>query len=94
MRVDLAPVSDRKACYEQALGDAVRAINAKLPIRVYLALHTSEQALARGIDRTVHVAAKRRHAVDRRWARSLGAAAATLPCSCPPAMRAGRRPAV
>jgi UrcA family protein len=58
MRVDLVPVSDQKACYEKALGDAVRTVNAKLLTKVYLATRTSEEAIARGIDVTVHVAAK------------------------------------
>ncbi len=58
MRVDLVPVSDQKACYEQALGDAVRTANAKLLTKIYLATHTSEEAMARGFDMTVHVAAK------------------------------------
>jgi UrcA family protein len=58
MRVDLVPVSDQKACYEKSLGDAVRTVNAKLLTKVYLATHTSEEAMARGIDMTVHVAAK------------------------------------
>jgi UrcA family protein len=58
MRVDLVPVSNQKACYEQALADAVRTVNAKLVTKVYLASHTSEEAMSRGIDMSVHVAAK------------------------------------
>jgi UrcA family protein len=58
MRVDLVPVSDPKGCYEQALGDAVRTVNVKLVTKVYLATHTSEEAMARGIDMTVRVAGK------------------------------------
>jgi UrcA family protein len=58
MRVDLTPVTDEKACYEKALGDAIRSINLPLLTQVYLVTHTPQQAAARGIDVHVQVAAK------------------------------------
>jgi UrcA family protein len=58
MRVDLVPAADPKACYEQALGNAVKSANAKLVTQVYLASHTSQEAIARGIDLPVRIAAK------------------------------------
>lgn len=58
MRVDLKPVTNENACYEKALGDAVRSINLPLLTRVYLATHTLEQAAARGIEVPVQVAAE------------------------------------
>ena len=58
MRVDLKPVTDENACYEKALGDAIRSVNLPLLTQVYLATHTLEQAVARGIEVPVQVAAK------------------------------------
>ena len=58
MRVDLKPVADPKACYEKALGDAIRSVNSPLLTRVYLETHTIQQAAARGIEVPVQVAAK------------------------------------
>jgi UrcA family protein len=58
MRVDLVPAADPKACYEQALGAAVKSANAKLVTQVYLASHTSQEASARGIDLPVRIAGK------------------------------------
>jgi UrcA family protein len=58
MRVDLKPVADEDACYEKALGDAVRSANRPLLTRVYLETHTLQQAAARGIDVPVQMAAK------------------------------------
>jgi UrcA family protein len=57
MRVDLKPVADESACYEKALGDAVRSVNLSLLTQVYLLTHTLQQAVARGIDVPAQVAA-------------------------------------
>jgi UrcA family protein len=58
MRVGLKPVTDENACYEKALGDAIRSVNLPLLTQVYLATHTLQQAAARGIEVPVQVAAK------------------------------------
>jgi UrcA family protein len=58
MRVDLKPVTDEDACYEKALGNAVRSVNMPLLTQVYLETHTLREAEARGIDVPVQVAAK------------------------------------
>ena len=58
MRVDLKPVTDRKRCYEKALGSAVRSANSPLLTQVYLQTHTPQEATALGIDVPVQVAAK------------------------------------
>jgi UrcA family protein len=58
MRVDLKPVTDENACYEKALGDAIRSVNLPLLTQVYLATHTLQQAAARGIGVPMEVAAK------------------------------------
>ena len=58
MRVDLAPTPDPGACYQKALGDAVRTANTKLLTQIYLATHTLEQAAAFGIDLPVQIASK------------------------------------
>jgi UrcA family protein len=58
MRVDLKPVTNESACYEKALGDAIRSVNLLLLTRVYLATHTLQQAAARGIEVPAQVAAK------------------------------------
>jgi UrcA family protein len=57
-RVDLAPVDDPNACYEKALGDAVRATRNSMVTQIYLAGHTLQQAVAYGIDIPAQVAAK------------------------------------
>jgi UrcA family protein len=57
MRVDLAPVTDPKGCYERALADAIRSVNLPQLTRVYLATHTPKEAAARGIDVPEQVAA-------------------------------------
>lgn len=49
MRVDLAPVPDQQACYEKALGNAVRSVNLPLLTQVYLETHTIREAAAHGI---------------------------------------------
>jgi UrcA family protein len=58
MRVDLKPVTDENACYENALADAIRSVNLPLLTQVYLETHTLQQAAARGIEVPVQVAAK------------------------------------
>jgi UrcA family protein len=57
MRVDLKPVTDENACYEKALGHAIRSVNLPLLTQVYLATHTLKQAAALGIEVPVQVAA-------------------------------------
>jgi len=57
-RVDLRPVPDFAACYEQALGDAVRSANRPQLTIVYLRSHTLQDAAARGIEVPARVAAK------------------------------------
>ena len=58
MRVDLKPVTDKHACYEKALGNAVRSVNLPLLTQVYLETHSPREAAAYGIDVPVQVAAK------------------------------------
>ena len=58
MRVDLKPVTDEDACYEKALGNAVRSANMPLLTQVYLETHTLREAAAREIDVPVQMAAK------------------------------------
>jgi UrcA family protein len=58
MRIDLAPPSDPKACYEQALGQAVRLVKRPLLTQIYLETHTLGEAAARGIDVPVQLASK------------------------------------
>jgi UrcA family protein len=57
-RVDLRAVPDFAACYEQALGDAVRAANRPQLTLVYLRSHTIQDAATRGIEIPALVAAK------------------------------------
>jgi UrcA family protein len=58
MRIDLAPPSDPQACYEQALGQAVRYVKRPLLTQVYLETHTLREAAAHGIDVPVQLASK------------------------------------
>jgi UrcA family protein len=58
MRVDLAPSPDPRACYEDALGQAVRFVKRPLLTQVYLQTHTLREAAARGIDVSVQLASK------------------------------------
>jgi UrcA family protein len=58
MRIDLAPPSDPRACYEQALGQAVLFVNRPLLTQIYLETHTLREATARGIDAPVQLASK------------------------------------
>jgi UrcA family protein len=57
MRVDLAPLTDPKGCYEGALADAIRSVNLPLLTQLYLETHTLREAAARGIDASAKVAA-------------------------------------
>jgi UrcA family protein len=58
MRVDLAPSPNPRACYEDALGQAVRFVKRPLLTQVYLQTHTLREAEARGIDVSVQLASK------------------------------------
>lgn len=57
-RVGLAPVDDFKACYEKALGGAVRSAKAPLVTQIYLSSHTIQQAVAHGIEIPVQMAGR------------------------------------
>jgi UrcA family protein len=57
-RVGLRSVDNIGACYEKALGDAVRSANLPQLTMVYLHTHSPEVAAARGIGIPVLVAAK------------------------------------
>jgi UrcA family protein len=57
-RAGLAPSADPFACYEKALGDAVRSVNVPLLTQAYLATHTLREAMAHGIDVPAQMAAK------------------------------------
>jgi UrcA family protein len=50
--VALEPVSDRRACSEKALADAIRSVNMPLLTQVYLKAHTLEEAATHGIEVT------------------------------------------
>jgi UrcA family protein len=56
-RVDLVP-TDTNACYEKALGNAIRSANSPLLTQVYLETHTLREASARGIKVPAQLAAK------------------------------------
>ena len=58
MRVGLKPVSNEDACYQKALGDAIRSAKLPLLTQVYLETHTTRQAAAHGIDLPVQLALK------------------------------------
>jgi UrcA family protein len=57
MRVDLAPLTDPKGCYERALADAIRSVNLPLLTKLYLQTHTLREAAARMIEVPEQVAA-------------------------------------
>ena len=57
-RVDLLPVDDLKACYDRALGGAIRSANAPKLIQIYLETHTLQQAATQGIEVPAQLAAK------------------------------------
>jgi UrcA family protein len=58
MRVDLAPPQNPRACYEDALGQAVRFVKRPLVTQIYLQTHTLREAAERGIDVSVQLASK------------------------------------
>ncbi len=58
MRVDLKPVANEDACYQKALGDAIRSAKLPLLTQVYLETHTPREAAAHGIDLPVQLASK------------------------------------
>ena len=57
-RVDLKPSGDPVACYEKALGEAIRSANLPLLTQAYLETHTLRQAAAYGIEAPAQLAAK------------------------------------
>jgi UrcA family protein len=57
-RVGLEPVRNFTGCFEQALGEAIRAVNQPQVTLIYLKTHTSEDAATRGIVVPTLVAAK------------------------------------
>lgn len=57
-RVDLVPVKDLKACYEQALAGAVRSAQAPLLTQIYLTRHTLREAAAFSIEVPAQLVAK------------------------------------
>jgi UrcA family protein len=57
-RVDLAPAPDPDACYEKALGEAVRSAKVPLLTQAYLESHSTRVAAAYGIEMPVQVATK------------------------------------
>jgi UrcA family protein len=58
-RIDLVPLDDPQACYETALGDAIRSLHLPVLTNLYFASHTREQAAACGIDVTLQAAAEK-----------------------------------
>jgi len=57
-RVDLVPLDVPKACYEKALGGAVRVAKAPLVTQMYLTTHTFAEAAAYGIEVPPQVAGR------------------------------------
>jgi UrcA family protein len=57
-QVGLAPPANPEGCYEKALADAVRSVNAPLLSQAYLATHTPREAAARGISVPAQMATK------------------------------------
>jgi UrcA family protein len=57
-RVGLRAVDNIGACYEKALGDAVRSANLQQLTMIYLRAHSPQDAEARGISVRVLMAAK------------------------------------
>jgi UrcA family protein len=57
-RVDLVPSDDPKGCYEKALGGAIRSASVPMLTQIYLANHTLQEAVARGIPVPAQIAAK------------------------------------
>jgi UrcA family protein len=57
-RVDLVPPINSGACYEKAMGDAVRSAKQPQLTMIYLKTHTPQDAATYGIEIPVLVAAK------------------------------------
>lgn len=57
-QVALEPVPNPRACTEQALAEAVRAVNAPLLTQTYLANHSLEQASAHGFELAVQASGR------------------------------------
>ena len=57
-RVGLEPAANFVACYEKALGDAVRSVNRPQVNVVYLATHTGSEAETYGIEVPARMAGK------------------------------------
>jgi UrcA family protein len=57
-RVDLVPPENPTACYQKALGSAVRSVNAPMLTQLYLETHTMREAAAHGIAVPAQIAAK------------------------------------
>ncbi|MFL6604705.1 MAG: UrcA family protein [Steroidobacteraceae bacterium] len=57
-RVGLQASADPVACYETALGNAVRSVRLRLLTQIYLESHTLRQAAAHGIDVPAQIASK------------------------------------
>ena len=57
-RVDLLPPENPVACYQKALGSAVRSANAPMLTQLYLESHSLKEAASYGIEIPAQVAAK------------------------------------
>jgi UrcA family protein len=57
-RAGLLPVDNQYKCYQDAIGEAVRASNEPQVTQIYLATHTLQEAAAHGIALPGQVAAK------------------------------------
>jgi UrcA family protein len=57
-RVGLAPVDNLSACYQNSLGNAIKAAKAPLVTRIYLDTHTLQQAAEQGIREPAQMAAQ------------------------------------
>jgi len=57
-RVGLEPSPNPDACFEKALGEAIRSAHLPLLVQAYLETHSLGQAAAHGIDAPVRLAAQ------------------------------------
>jgi UrcA family protein len=57
-RFDLVPTDDPKACYETALGGAIRSAGVPSLTQIYVAKHSLQEAVARGVQVPAQIAAK------------------------------------
>jgi len=57
-RVNLRPVDNLQACYEKALGGAIRSAKTPTLTQIYLATHTLREAEQRGIEVPAQLVAK------------------------------------